>query len=188
MVTTALLLGLLLVATFTDVRQRKIYNWTTYPGFLIALGLNGLGTLLEIDAASGTGADVRLYGLVGLPYSAGGFFLCGAVMLVCYVFFAGGVGGGDVKLVAMIGAFLGLEDGIEAMLWTFVLAGCVALISLVWRVGPVKLLVWVTRHALWILRLGKAATLTDEEKEQLKTQLFLSPNAVVAVVIVSFCS
>ena len=30
------------------------------------------------------------------------------------------VGGGDVKLIAMLGAFLGPEQGITAMLWTFV--------------------------------------------------------------------
>ena len=32
------------------------------------------------------------------------------------------VGGGDVKLIAMLGAFLGPEQGITAMLWTFVWA------------------------------------------------------------------
>ena len=53
------------------------------------------------------------------------------------------VGGGDVKLIAMLGAFLGLEKGIEAMLWTFVLGGCMALIVLVWRVGPWRLAVRV---------------------------------------------
>ena len=36
-------------------------------------------------------------------------------MLVCYVFFPGGVGGGDVKLIAMMGAFLGLSAGFDGM-------------------------------------------------------------------------
>ena len=49
--------------------------------------------------------------------------LCGAAMLVCYVLFAGGVGGGDLKLIAMMGAWLGVYRGLEAMLWTMVIAG-----------------------------------------------------------------
>ena len=39
----------------------------------------------------------------------------------------------------MLGAMLGPEKGIEAMLWTFVLGGCMALIVLIWRVGPWRL-------------------------------------------------
>ena len=56
-------------------------------------------------------------------------------MIVCFVFFPG-IGGGDVKLMAMVGALLGTYDGLEALLWTFVLAACFGLIVLVWRVGP----------------------------------------------------
>ncbi len=48
-------------------------------------------------------------------------------MLVLFVFFR--IGGGDVKLLAMLGAFLGLEQGIETLLWTFVLGGAVGLIG-----------------------------------------------------------
>ena len=44
---TAVLVALLTVATATDLRRRKIYNWTTYPGILAALGLNALGSTLE---------------------------------------------------------------------------------------------------------------------------------------------
>ena len=96
-------------------------------------------------------------------------------MLACFVLFK--VGGGDVKLIAMLGAFLGLEQGVTAMLWTFVLGGCMGLIVLVWRVGPVRLLVRVFRQLMWSLRLGHWEPLTDDERAQLQPPLFLAPCA-----------
>ena len=96
------------------------------------------------------------------------------------------VGGGDVKLIAMLGAFLGPEKGIEAMLWTFVLGGCIGLIVLIWRVGSARLIVHVFRHIVWTLRLGRLSPLTEEERAQLQPPLFLAPCALLAVVIVRF--
>lgn len=183
MVATALLLGLLLVATVTDVLWHKIYNWTTYPGILAGLGFNAVGSLLvgktEIEVES-----LRRLGWVGLVDSFLGFLLCGSVLLVCFVFLK--VGGGDVKMIAMLGAFLGTQRGIEAMLWTFVLGGCVGLIVLVWRVGAVRLIGRVLRQILWTLRLGSWSPLGPDERAQLQPPLFLAPNALAAVLIVQF--
>ena len=71
-----------------------------------------------------------------LSDSVGGLLTCGVLMIVCFVVFPG-IGGGDVKLMAMLGALMGTYDGLEALLWTFVLGACFSLIVLVWRVGPV---------------------------------------------------
>jgi prepilin peptidase CpaA len=183
MISQVMLLGLLLAATITDLRGRKVYNWTTYPGILVAFGLNGLATVLGLDADSVTN---ELYGFVGLEDSMAGFAGCGLVMLVCYVFFPGGVGGGDVKLIAMIGAFLGPFAGLEAMLWTFVLGGGMAIIILVWRFGAIRLLSRTIRWVWFTLRFAGLGPLKDEERERLTTDLFLSPSALAAVVIVQF--
>ncbi len=94
-------------------------------------------------------------------------------MLLCFVLFK--IGGGDVKLIAMLGALLGLEKGIEAMLWTFVLGGCMALVVLIWRVGPWRLIAGVFRHVVWTLRLGNWAPLTEAERAELQPPLFLAP-------------
>jgi prepilin peptidase CpaA len=107
-------------------------------------------------------------------------------MLVCYVFFAGGVGGGDVKLIAMMGAFLGVYAGFEAMLWTFVLGGCVGLVTLVWRLGVVQLTRRIISRVWSVLRARSWVPLTDQEREPLQVHLFLSPAALVAVLIVRF--
>lgn len=187
MVATVLLLGLLVVATATDLCRHKIYNWTTYPGILAALLLNGMGTVLV--ATTGRDPDelrrtLHSLGWVGLAESLVGFLACGLVLLVCYVLFK--VGGGDVKLMAMLGAFLGPDRGIEAMLWTFVLGGAMGLVVLVWRVGPVRLGARVMRQVLWTITLGRWTPLTPDERAQLQPPLFLAPSALAAAIIVQF--
>jgi prepilin peptidase CpaA len=183
MVAKVLLLGLLAVATATDLRRHRIYNWTTYPGILAALGLNALGTAL---AGGGLVEEATLdrLGWIGIGQSLTGFLVCGFVLVVCYVLLR--VGGGDVKLIAMLGAFLGVDRGVEAMLWTFVLGGCMGLIVLVWRVGPMRLIASVGRHVLWTLRLGRFQPLTPEERAALQPPLFLAPSALAGCVIVEF--
>ena len=120
-------------------------------------------------------------GHVGLLGSLAGLLACGLLMLVCYVFLH--VGGGDVKLLAMMGAFLGPERGIEAMLWTFVLGACAAILVLVWRVGAWRLAMRAMRQLGYTLRLGRWPGLTPEERAQLQPPLFLAPAALGAVVV-----
>lgn len=184
MVMTTLILGWLFIAAYTDIRQHRIYNWTTYPGIIAALAISGVATWLGVDQISGSDSQVTTFGAIGWPDSLYGLFACGAVMIICYVFFPGGVGGGDVKLVAMIGAFLGAMAGLEAMLWTFVLGGCAALISLVWRFGLWTLVVRSTQVVWYRSQLGPAFELSEQEREPLKTELFLAPSALLGVIIV----
>ena len=185
MLFTAMLLGLTLVAAVTDVLRSKIYNWNTYSGILAALVLSAAGSgWLLADAA----AEARLrYWLGGPPLSEslGGLLLCGGLMIVCFSFFPG-IGGGDVKLMAMLGSLLGTYDGLEALLWTFVLGACFSLIILIWRVGPVTTVSRVVRLVTSKLRLPWFIPLADEERAALKPPVFLAPSALAAVVIVRF--
>jgi prepilin peptidase CpaA len=183
MLATILLLGLVLVAALTDLRWHKIYNATTYPGILAALGLNAVGSLLR--AASWVDEkQLRAIGWLPVTESFCGLLVCGLLMLACFVFFD--VGGGDVKLIAMLGAFLGPQQGIEAMLWTFVLGGCAGLIVLIWRLGPVRLIATLLRQVLGILRLRRRTPLSEEERRELRSPTFLAPSALAAVVLVRF--
>src|SRR5262245_44862499 len=97
-------------------------------------------------------------------------------MLVCYILFH--VGGGGVKLMAMVGALMGLEQGMEALLWTFVLGGCLALILLVWRVGALRLLARAGRYLAAVLRFGPTTPLEPDDRASLQTPLFLAPCAL----------
>ena len=185
MVGTVLLGVFLLISTYTDVRWRIIHNRTTYTGLIVGLAAGLWASILGVDAASATPRIAAWWGLVSVGESFSGMLACGAAMLVCYVLFAGGVGGGDLKLISMMGAWLGVYRGLEAMLWTMVIAGGMAVIILVWRVGFWSLAARGWRY-LWTVARGNVPVLTDEDRKSLKTELFLSPSALIAVVIVRF--
>jgi prepilin peptidase CpaA len=124
---------------------------------------------------------------LGIPHigsALGGFLSCGAIMLVCYVFFPGSLGGGDVKLLAMLGAFVGPAAGLEIMLWTFVLGGCLGLVTLVWKVGLPALVLRMWTRIKSVVTAGAWLPLTDHERAPLQLHLFLSPAAMLATVIV----
>ena len=173
MLVTALLLALILIATVTDLARRKIYNWTTYSGILAALGLNGLGELL-MTLADVKPEQLRPWGWIGLAESCLGLLTCGFLMLVCFVMFK--VAGGDVKLIAMIGAWMGPEKGLETLLWTFVLGMCMALILLIWRVGPWRMALLAFRPLARLVRWQPLHPPSEEEQEILQLPLFLAPN------------
>jgi prepilin peptidase CpaA len=159
------LLGLLVIATYTDLKDQKIYNQTTYPGMLLGIGLS---TVLD--------------GWLGLQYSLAGFLVCGFVMVACFLLFD--VGGGDVKLIAMMGAFLGVQDGIEAMLWTFILGSIMGIAILIWKFGIAHLIKKSVEHLRLVFRAKGWIKPTDEEREPLQRWLFLAPAALAAVLIV----
>jgi prepilin peptidase CpaA len=81
------LTALLLAAAWFDARERRIPNALTVGGILLAL------TLAAAD------------GLAGLVPALAGAGIAMAVALP--VFLLGGLGGGDVKLLTAVGAFLG---------------------------------------------------------------------------------
>ncbi|HUG89838.1 MAG TPA: A24 family peptidase [Planctomycetaceae bacterium] len=160
-----LLLALLAVAAVTDVRRHRIYNGNTYPGILAGLAANWIER-----------------GREGLEDGLAGFAVCGAILLVCFVLFQ--IGGGDVKLIAMVGAFLGVQQGVEALLWTFVLGSIAGVAVLIWRVGFFRIVRKTAEHLRCIVRARSWVPLTNEERQPLRRTLFLAPAAFVAVCLV----
>lgn len=167
MIVEVVLLLLTAVAAATDLWRHKIYNWTTYPGILAGVAIN----------AGQGGTD-------GLMESLAGFGLCGFIMLVCFVLFQ--LGGGDVKLMAMAGACLGVHRGLEVLLWTFTVGAVAAIVLLIWRIGFIKLTGAVLRHLAYSLRLGTWLPLSEAERKQLQPPLYLGPAALLATAIVVF--
>ena len=102
----ALLVGF--TACVTDVKNRRIPNVLTF-------GAAVLGTAFQV-APDGTG---------GLVHALAG---C-AVGLAAFVvpFALGGLGGGDVKLLAALGAWLGPADALWMALYTGIAGGVLAL-------------------------------------------------------------
>lgn len=105
---------LLLLATIIDVRVRRIPNWLT-----------GTGCLVALSAGAWAG------GLTGFFSAGEGLLLAFAVGLPFWLL--GWMGAGDVKLVAAVGAFVG-PDRLPFTLVAIGVAGAfLATGALLWR-------------------------------------------------------
>jgi prepilin peptidase CpaA len=103
------LIALSVTAAWWDIRHRRIPNWLTLSG--LALGL-------ILHAAAGPEAVTA--GVIGAGIGFG---------LALPLFALGGLGGGDVKLLAAVGAFLGPGLLLLAMLVMALVGGLMALIT-----------------------------------------------------------
>jgi prepilin peptidase CpaA len=174
-----ILIVLVLIAAVTDATRHRIYNWTTYPGIAAGVALAFAGAAWEQLAPNSAAAWQPMVGWIPLSDALLGFAACGALMLPCFVFF--GAGGGDVKLLTMIGTLIGLQKGLEVLLWTFLLAGCIGLIVLIWKLGAWTLLVRCGQILLGVLTLGTVLRVPAAEKSVLRMPVVLAPCVPVAV-------
>jgi len=94
-------------AIVDDVSRRQISNWIPASAFVA-------GVVLQTIQGGWRGTGAALLGTV----------TGAAVFLIFYLL--GGMGGGDVKLMAGFGAVLGWKQLLEAALWT---AGCGGLMA-----------------------------------------------------------
>ncbi len=109
----AALVGVLIVSAATDIRTGRIYNLVTYPAIVLGLAA----------AAAGFGPPL---------WSAVAGCLVGGLSL--YVLFAmRWMGGGDVKLMAAVGAFTGFPFILNAMFYSIFVGGVCAALILIWR-------------------------------------------------------
>ncbi len=113
-----LLLGFLVRAVWTDVQSRRISNNLVLAGLLTGFVLQGLVT-------PGDGLFAQPFGGLGVMSAAGGMLTGLGLLLPMYAL--GAMGAGDVKLMGMIGAFLGPQDVVGAMLASAVVGGVLAL-------------------------------------------------------------
>jgi prepilin peptidase CpaA len=97
----------LAVATFTDLRSRRIPNWLVLPFLVI-----------------GFVVSTYLHGWHGLEQSLAGFGL--GAFLFGILFVMGGMGMGDVKLCAAIGAWVGPSQLLVALVITAMVGGVMA--------------------------------------------------------------
>lgn len=113
-----------IAAIVDDLARRQISNWIPCSAF-------AAGLILQTVEGGWRGAGSALLGtLTG-----------GAVFLIFYLL--GGMGGGDVKLMAGFGAVLGVKQLLEAALWT---AGCGGLMAFVVIVASQVRQFWTGRR------------------------------------------
>lgn len=108
----------LLVVFFTDLEHQIIPNAITYPGTVAGIVLS---------AASGT-----------LGSSVIAAVAAGAVFLLLGLVSRGGLGGGDIKLAAMIGAFLGTPAVVVALFLAVALGAAGGLVLMALRLRSRK--------------------------------------------------
>jgi len=130
----AIFVGGLVVVSFVDLEEGIVPDIVSLPGTVLGLTLSGLAWLLSIDEFPSP-----LNSLLGALLGGGMFW----VVAFVYEWFRGreGLGFGDVKLMAMIGAFLGWS-GVPITL--FVGAGLGSL----WGIGLMLVRGVDTKHAL----------------------------------------
>jgi len=114
------LAGIMLLAAGTDCYQRKIHNWLTYPALIAGMGL-----------------QAGLYGWPGAWSSLAGALI--AALLFFPAFYWGGMGAGDIKLMAVVGAWKGILFGFNTAILAALAGGLMAVAVLLWQgqLGPV---------------------------------------------------
>ncbi len=111
-----LLLIVLLICLITDLKNRKIYNNVIFPSLLLTFILHFI-----------------FDGWSGLGFSLLGFIVGFSILLIPY--FLGGMGAGDVKLLALIGAIKGMQFVLITSVYMALLGGVIALFVLFFRKG-----------------------------------------------------
>jgi len=143
------------IASYTDLRWGKIWNWLTGPLMLA-------GLLLHTTIGQGW-----LYGVAGLGVA----FALHFVLWIANVERAG-----DAKLAMGLGALLGWHFAVELTVWTLLLLFPIGIIVLVVR-GRVRNLVAVFHH------LAAKAQGVDVTKPPPLTFMAFGPTMAVAAIL-----
>jgi len=114
-----LLAALLGAAVWHDVRSRRIPNAIVFYGAL-------LGLTLHLLLPAGAGLFAAPMGSLGIASSLGGLALGLLVLMPMYAFRL--MGAGDVKLLSMVGAFVGMGAIMPVFVIVLAFGGLLALV------------------------------------------------------------
>lgn len=150
------------VAAAIDVRQRRIPNWLSLSGLLCGVCLNSIFEGKE-------GLILSLFGI------GTGFFL------LFFGYLLGGIGAGDVKLLAAVGAFLGPKLVFCAFIWMALSGGVLALLLVAWK-GAFRQTYLNLKSLLqgWIYGTGSSIDLKNPSLLKLPRGLSIALGAIIA--------
>ena len=123
-----LLLVMVTLCAVTDIWRHRIPNIILWPALILAFAENSL-----------------LAGLPGVLDCLLGLLLGLAVLFPFY--FAGGTSAGDVKLLGVVGAFLGTKGVVVAGVATVIFGGVLGLLFIFWRVFKPIVVTQITQLA-----------------------------------------
>jgi len=102
------LIATVLAAAYYDLRVRRIPNWISLSGVILGLGLN-----------------IYFQNRLGLMTALGGLLIALSIYVPLYAL--KGMGAGDVKLMAAVGAIAGPGNWLNIFIMTALLGGAAAL-------------------------------------------------------------
>lgn len=114
---------LLLTVAQQDIRGYRIPNKLVLTGVVLGVALNGL-------LPEGWGFNSAIPGGLGWLGSLKGLGV--GLMVLLPLYWLRAMGAGDVKLMAMVGAFVGANDVLWIVLATFIAGGVMALAMVLW--------------------------------------------------------
>ena len=106
--------AILILAAWIDGRELKVPNWITFP-----MVVSGLVYSTWVGGAGGLGA-----GLLGMSVG---------LLTLLPLYSVGGMGAGDVKLMAGIGAWLGWQITLAAFCVSTVVGAVMAVLMVLWK-------------------------------------------------------
>ena len=134
------------VSAVTDIKESRVPNSVTYPAIAVGLGLNAL-----------------LGGLDGFFNGLAGFGLGFVMMFLLFLW--GGFGGGDVKLMAAVGALKGFPFVVVAAFYAAIVGGIYSLIVIIWQ-GRFRRTLFNIGHQLFaFIRPSSAFAVPLDKKE-----------------------
>jgi prepilin peptidase CpaA len=105
----ALLTAIIVPAALFDLRWRRVPNWLTLSGLMLGIALN-----------------IFVSGRAGLVTSSAGFGL--AVLVYAPLYLLRGIGAGDLKLMAAVGAIVGPGNWLVIFVFSALAGGVAALV------------------------------------------------------------
>jgi prepilin peptidase CpaA len=139
------LMSLLVVAVWCDLASRRIPNWLVAAGLLVAMTAR---ILMGIESVYDGALGALLAMLIVLP-----------------LFFAGGMGGGDAKLLIVVGAFSGPAAMVVVLLATGIVGGLMALAYTARRGVILPTLIGVRELFIFTLTAGRHGERTTVQTE-----------------------
>lgn len=151
----------LIVAVAWDLRSWRIPNAVTFTAALAGLAYNGYMTGVAGLEMSGLGLLVGL-GLLFIP------------------FVLGGLGGGDVKLLAALGAWLGPKGIVFATLYSGIAGGVLALVAMVAsREGKVGSVRSIYEDLIFFVTFRERRSVSSRGKRRIPYSLAIASGALV---------
>lgn len=156
---TGLVLLLTLICAVTDWRHGKVYNALTFPAALIGLALSAV-----LNPSS---LSVSALGLLGCLFFFG------------ILWYVGGLGAGDVKLLAAVGALKGLPFAVYASFYIICIAAVAGVLVLAWRGRLGLVSKWIGLTMLSVVIPGMSAPPMRVEKTTMPFAPFIFAGTLI---------